>query len=181
MAELTQEEHESIAQKGLEAVAAAEESAGEEGTPVEADFEVEPEEKPKPEIIKRWLKVYLKPEQRETLASKMSADIMALTTTREELASIRDQYKSKITALEGEISAAARLLHAGFEMGNVECQVVRDYDFKIVNVVRMDTWETVESRRMTPDEMQRHLFREEQRSEGSDGLHGSSETEEAGN
>lgn len=174
MAEMTQEQQEGKEPVPLEVVT----EAG-EGAPVEAEFEVEPEEKP--ETVKRWLKVYLKPEQRETLASKMSADIMALSQAREELATVRDQFKSKITALEGEISSAARLLHAGYEFGNVECQVVRDYADKTVRIMRLDTWEVAESRPMTVDEMQRHLFREEQRSEGSDGLHGSSEAEAAGN
>jgi len=119
---------------------------------------VEVEDAPaKVETCKEYLKYTFTPDEREALASEMSRNIVDLSSAREELDTIKAQYKSRITALEGEVSGSARKLHAGYEMRNIECRVERDYDAKLIRIYRLDSGDLVREKAMTTEELQRRL------------------------
>jgi hypothetical protein len=116
----------------------------------------------RPEIVKRTLKCVLTNQERVELANRQSQAIEELASQKEELDTIKAQYKAKITALEGEVAGSARIINAGYQMKNVDCRVYRDFNRRVVMIFRQDTdpEEMVEQRAMTTDELQRKLFKD---------------------
>jgi len=112
-----------------------------------------------PEIIREMLKVYLNPEQKEMLGQNMARGISLLADLKAQLDTAKAQFKGRITAVEGEIAESARMLNIGYQMANVECRVIRNFEHKTVTLYRMDTdpEELVSERPMTRDELQRKL------------------------
>jgi hypothetical protein len=92
------------------------------------------------------------------MGRKMGQAHQELVRLNEDLASIKADFKSRITNKEGEISNYSRMLNAGHEMANIECEVVRDHKDKMVRIYRLDTGDFVRERRMTLDEQQRSLL-----------------------
>lgn len=111
-----------------------------------------------PETCKEYLRRNFTPEECLILGAKMSQAYMELAKVNEDLASIKADFKGRITNLEGEVSNYSRMLNAGYEMTNVDCVVTRDHDRKMVIITRMDTGEFVRERKMTIDELQRPLL-----------------------
>ena len=127
-------------------------------------------EKEAPEMCKRTLKCFLTRDEKEALANRQSQAIEELASQKEELDTIKAQYKAKITGLEGEVAGSARTINAGYQMKNVDCRVYRDFNRKVVMIFRQDTdpEEMVEERPMTTDELQRKLFKDK-KEEAQDG------------
>lgn len=123
-----------------------------------------------PEMCKRTLRCELTAVERDALATRQSRAIEELSSQKEELDTIKAQYKAKITSLEGEVASTARIINAGYQMKNVDCRVYRDFNRKVVMIYRQDTdpEEMVEQRPMTTDELQRKLFKDK-KEEGQDG------------
>lgn len=115
--------------------------------------------KDEPETIRQMLKVFIPTDQKNELASHLARNISLLTDLKEELDTVKAQYKGRITAVEGEISGIARQINIGYTMENIECRVVRDFDKKTVTLFRMDMdpEEFISERPMTRDELQRKL------------------------
>lgn len=139
-------------------------SSEEEGALVDASYEVVAEEStpPEPEPVKELCKEYLRrnftPEEMGTLGQQMSRAHQELVHVNENLATIKADFKSRITNLENEVSNFSRQIAAGHTMDYVECVVTRDFDKKRVIIHRADTGELVRERRMTLEEQQRSLL-----------------------
>lgn len=124
-----------------------------EQEPVHAEFE-------EVETCRQMLKVYFSDEELGRLGARIAQLLSDKGTQEKELDTIKAQYKSQLTAIDGEIAAVAQNLNMGYKMENVECRVVRDYDAKKVLIYRMDMdpEEFVSERHMTFEEQQRNLL-----------------------
>jgi transposase len=74
-----------------------------------------------------------------------------------ELQQVKEQYKSRRTALEGKLNYAAQVIATGHEIRKVDCLTTHNYDNGRVTIVRLDTDELIEDRAMNEDERQRKL------------------------
>ena len=73
------------------------------------------------------------------------------------LKSVSAQYKAKIASAEAVVSAEASKIRSGYEFRPVEVRVEYDHDRGTVEKFRTDTFECIESRRMTEYEAQRKI------------------------
>lgn len=68
------------------------------------------------------------------------------------------EAKARREALDAELQSVAAVIRARAVNKSVECQVRAVYETSEIHVVRMDTADTIDKRRMTGEERQRHLF-----------------------
>jgi len=74
-------------------------------------------------------------------------------------------FKDKIDTLDEDMRSLATTIRDGREYRPVECREEFNYERGIIEVMRVDTGEVVEQRRMTESERQGKLFEREQPSE----------------
>jgi len=72
---------------------------------------------------------------------------------KNELDSFKSQMKAKTSEAEAVANRCGSLVREKYEHRKIKCTEVRDYDEEIVYAYRNDTGETVESRKMTADEL----------------------------
>lgn len=65
--------------------------------------------------------------------------------------------KDRIETLQAEAGAIARVIRSGQEDREVQVQEEKDYSEGVCRMKRLDTGEVVETRAMTPQELQRPL------------------------
>lgn len=88
---------------------------------------------------------------------------------------VKTELKSKLEGFELERNRLAGMVASGRENRDVPCDMVFDYSRLIVEVIRLDTKEVVETRRMTEAEQQRSLFGEKKENEQFGGTEASPE------
>ena len=108
--------------------------------------------------ILRELKYYFTEEERAELGERVARLVEERENLDAEKKLAAKKYGQEIAEIDGEIGSVARLIRKKYEIRSVECDVINDYKAKTVVVMRIDTGEPVESRPMTPDELQGRLF-----------------------
>ena len=126
----------------------------------------EEEEKAKEPDIERVectrnVKYLFSDKEKLVIATDLARELEEARQLEQELTEIKSQLKGKIDATKAHIGTYHSMIYSGYEYRNVACELVRDYNCKIVTVSRMDTWEQIESRTMTQDELQKSLIKEE--------------------
>jgi hypothetical protein len=71
---------------------------------------------------------------------------------------VKTELKSKLEGFELERTRLSSIVSSGRENRDIPCDMVFDYSRLIVEVIRLDTKEVAETRRMTEAEQQRKLF-----------------------
>jgi len=88
-------------------------------------------------------------------------DLARAYTEREriakELTSVKEDYKAKIGEQEAAIGKFTSRVHSGIETREVECEETKNWTRATVEVVRLDTYEPIESRPMREDEKQMEM------------------------
>ncbi len=70
---------------------------------------------------------------------------------------VADEYKASLETAGKEINRLTRIVHQKAEERPVKCRENRDYKRSVIEVVRLDTFEIVDSRVMTEAERQREI------------------------
>lgn len=97
-------------------------------------------------------------EQEITDFSKELARITTLQAEiEEEKKTVTSSYKEKLDRCISESRSLARKISTRQDFREVECEWRFDYDRRMKRLVRMDTWEQVEERKLTADELQDEL------------------------
>lgn len=104
------------------------------------------------------LKVYLTETETVELAKQAAVIVEKIEDLENEKKIVAKKYAAEISAIQDELFNLSRKVRNGFERREVVCQIVRDFDEKTVVIVRTDTGEPIESRKMTADELQGKLF-----------------------
>ncbi len=68
------------------------------------------------------------------------------------------QLDTDIKKIEAEIDSLSFSVARGKELRYVECIEEADYNNKKINIIRTDTYETIETRQMSGEELQVKLF-----------------------
>lgn len=114
--------------------------------------------KAEPKIITKqqteYLKYILTEEEVAQAANELAREVASLRELDEALDSIKAEFKGKIEKSEANISVKARLVRDKHEYRNVECDAIHNFTDCTVTIVRKDTSEAVETRKMTYAEKQ---------------------------
>ena len=128
----------------------------EAGEQPEAVTEAEDVEEPNTTVFE-YLKHRFTAEERLKLSEQLSQAVMERSAAEEELQTVKADFKSRITRAEATIADCARKINTGYEMRNVECELVKDFTTNTIRYQRLDTGEIVRERAMTSEERQRTL------------------------
>lgn len=113
-----------------------------------------------PKKINRTLKCLLTEDESREMGGELAQRYSEITDLEDQKKAVTSDFKSRIDAASAEASRIARMISNGYEFREVECEVVQDYEMGEVLIVRLDTGETIERRRMTPEERQVSAFAE---------------------
>lgn len=105
-------------------------------------------------MITRHLPVKLTDGRRLALGCELAEQRHDERKHTEYLENIKKSIQAKVKECQHRQNIAAEALHQGFEMAEVACRQVIDYEKNLISVVRDDTGELVDKPRvMTPDEV----------------------------
>jgi hypothetical protein len=102
-------------------------------------------------------KVLLTPEEIEEAADTLAAKTLELDDIEVQKKASNAGFKEKAERISGEIRTASRLYRDKFDMRDVECEIVKDYEAGVVQYVRQDTYEIVKRVAMSQAERQMHI------------------------
>jgi hypothetical protein len=106
---------------------------------------------------KRYLKYEFSEEERNKMAREVTDTLNKIDGLEYSLKTATAQIKSDIAREEANCKGLGEKVRNGYEFRNIECEINKDFDLKIVTVYRTDTNEIVEERKMSPDECQPKL------------------------
>lgn len=106
---------------------------------------------------KEHLKCLLSEKEIKDAGAALARSYSEITDLEEQKKSVTSDFKAKIDGATAQASILARKIQNGYDFRDVECEEVWDYDDKVVELIRLDTGETVKSRKITPEELQRKL------------------------
>jgi hypothetical protein len=136
------------------------EAAEAEATQIDASIEDGTEEE-EPHIefseYEKRLKCFLSDDEKQKAASSLVQAMEDLKRKEDDLTAIKNQFKGECSRIQADIDHFQGLVRDGYRFDDVLCKVTRNYKTENVTIVRLDTGEIIEDRRLRGDEMQRKL------------------------
>ncbi|NTW67218.1 MAG: hypothetical protein HGB21_13080 [Nitrospirae bacterium] len=108
----------------------------------------------KKQKVTKILECQLTDAERIGHGTDMSTLTLEINELEEQKKSVMADYKARIDGKGADARRIAQILKQGYELREVDCEELRDYETRTVTVVRLDTGEMVSSRGMTIEEMQ---------------------------
>lgn len=105
----------------------------------------------------RFLRYDFSENEKAILAEEMARKITEAEDMEDQKKAVTSEYTAKINSAQAEAQSKAKKLTSGFEMRQVDCEEILDYEEKTVVVVRLDTNKQIETRTMTNYELQQSL------------------------
>ena len=90
-----------------------------------------------------------------------SAAQQEIIQAKNELKSVKSQFKSRIDSAETRRDDYASIINTGHQQKAVECHLIKNFQENTITLIRLDTGEVVRTRTMTAAEKQRGLGFEE--------------------
>ena len=97
----------------------------------------------------RYLKYQFTESEKKSLSEELARNVKERDSAKNELNSIKGQFGARIKQSEAAILEYAEKVTSGYEYRPTECEEIKDFNAGMVTVRRCDSWEVVESRRMT--------------------------------
>lgn len=110
------------------------------------------------ETTRKYLKYHFSEDERKEQASELARFVGSKNELEQQKKEAMAQFKADIEKADSQISTLSTHLNQGYIHKNIDCEVTKDFDRKTVTIIRLDTGEFVESRAMTPNELQKELF-----------------------
>jgi hypothetical protein len=107
--------------------------------------------------FRQSLKCILTDEEKQEIGSQLAEAVARVNEAEQELKAVSTQIKSQIAVDEALISGCSEKIRSGYEFRKVECEEVKDYENDRVTIIRLDSYSTVSSREMKPEERQKEL------------------------
>ena len=107
--------------------------------------------------LTKLLRVNFTAKEKLDIGDQMANAIRNIKQAEDDLASVSSQYKSEIKKYNAELTGLAEKLNSGWEMRNVTCLLIQDFNLKSYVIKRLDTTEIVEERALSADELQMGL------------------------
>lgn len=116
------------------------------------------------EHITRSLPVILTQDEFDARAAHLASSIVELDSVDSEIEAVKEARKSQLAGLAEkrerqmkEVRRLTRIVEKRAEDRDVECEQRIDLERKLIEIVRLDTGEVVDTRGMTPFDMQQIL------------------------
>jgi hypothetical protein len=109
------------------------------------------------EKTKEYLKCPLTEAEMKAQAEKMAQNLSQIAQYEADLKSIKNQIGADIARCQADLGSAVEKFRSGFEMRNVDCEVVKTFELNMVRTYRLDTGELIRERAMTLEERQMML------------------------
>jgi hypothetical protein len=106
------------------------------------------------EKTKEYLKCPLTEAEMKAQAEKMAQNLSQIAQYEADLKSIKKQIESDIARCQAELGSAVEKYRSGFEMRNIDCEIIKNFETNTVSIKRLDTGETIRERAMTAEERQ---------------------------
>lgn len=102
----------------------------------------------------RHLEVPLTGKEKTELGLKLADAVQQVANAEADKKAVASSFKAKIEEHQSRANSAAATLSAGYEYRDVECEVTKDFDKKLLTSRRLDTFVIVEERPLKKDELQ---------------------------
>lgn len=103
---------------------------------------------------KLYLKYQFNEKEHGELAMTMAEKSQELKQIEQNAKAAASQFKSEKEGAQGELDSAARKYKDGYEMRDIECEEVADFENGVVRLFRTDNGEMAQERRMSNEERQ---------------------------
>ena len=108
-----------------------------------------------------YLKYVFNEAEKKDLGSEMARNISSKTSLEDEKKAVAADFTSRISRVDGDINTSATKLNQGYEMRNIECEIIKDFEEKVIRYKRTDTEEIVDVKPMKGDDLQLEMFEDE--------------------
>jgi hypothetical protein len=105
----------------------------------------------------RRLPCKLTDQERQFKGDQLVQKMHAMEEAEDLFEVIRDSHKTRIKEFEKEISVLSRVIRERSEERDVEVTEDKDYESKTAKTIRLDTGDVVDSRPLSPQELQRPI------------------------
>lgn len=109
------------------------------------------------EYSHEYVKHVFTEDEKKEIATDMAQKVTELKEHEDSKKAVMSDFNSKIDAAKAHINSSATKLNNGYEMKTVKCEVVRDYELKIIKYIRTDNGEVGKEKPMSSDDMQMKL------------------------
>jgi hypothetical protein len=104
-----------------------------------------------------FLKYHYTPEEKTEIAERLAQKTQALARVEDDKKSAAAQFKSQAESIQKDINLCAVQYQSGYEMRDIECRVVMDYEAGLVRHYRTDNGDLAQERKLTQSERQMRL------------------------
>ena len=94
-------------------------------------------------------------EELDDLANRLAEEQLELQELEEQKKAVAKDFAGRIEAIQARIKSGSNTFRQKWEMRDVDCIETKDFDRGICFNVRMDTGETIKSRKLTNAELER--------------------------
>jgi hypothetical protein len=109
------------------------------------------------ETVQRAVVVKLKDDEVIARGDALSRECQRIIQIENELAALRADCKARLEEAEASVQMLSNVVSSRSESRLVDCLVMHDFTDKTVYIVRTDTREVIENRRMNESELQAQL------------------------
>lgn len=111
----------------------------------------------KSEYVKKWCKYDFTDEEKKEIAEELAIKTQQLDALEDEKKAVMSSYKEQIERLQSDVKGAATRYKDGYEMRDIECEVIRDFEDGTISFYRTDNGARVRVDKMTVAERQMKL------------------------
>lgn len=127
------------------------------------------------------MKVYLRynftPDEKTEITKTLVENINRKKQLEDDLKTTKSQFKHRIDSVDAEINKDTQRLSTGHEMRDIECEVFYDWEKDERTVIRTDTGEEVEKKRIPEEDRQMRIDEQEEEKEADPGVAPNEETD----
>jgi len=109
------------------------------------------------DLVQEFVKYVFSEDEKKEISSRMAQKVSELQSSEDEKKAIMSDFKSRIDSLQAEINRSATQINNGYEVRNVDCKVIADYNTKMWVSIREDTGEIAKERKMSANDLQMKL------------------------
>ena len=107
--------------------------------------------------MERSLKYTFTEDERKGLAVDLSQAVRVWEEKEAQKKAITSQLKAEVDQAQSSMAILAGKHRDGYEYRQTKCEETRDFNSKTVTVIRLDSGEIIEERKMRNDELQMEL------------------------
>ena len=106
-------------------------------------------------FTKEWCRYEFSADELKEVASIMAEKTQELDDIELQKKSAMSSFKERLDSCKMEVVSHARLYKDGYEMRDIECEEIKDFDSGIIQYIRTDTGTIARTKKMSAEDRQR--------------------------